>query len=403
MKAPGRFLQLALGAILAFAAIMAAGSVAPVQAAADVTFDGSCLPTSIRPGEDALVTCTSTFTNNGDETAFNVTQEATIADGLAIPFFSIYNQTVDGEPVFVGSGDLVGEFGDLAPGQTLEVVTEIIFNVGVGPHGGLINITASGEFVTSSLLQIDGDPESPYPPTDLTITKTRISAPPAFAPPPGPISPPGGVTDPGPISAAAQEVRPLPTPAPLSHGGPISPPIEPDPGLGPVEFEIVVRNESDVLMAGVTLRDKHPQGVGLAFAEPAATEVNETTNIARWDLGPLGPGEEARVLLELTSGGGCFSLENAAVATALGPDGEEHYVAFPDVSVIGICGGGGNGGQGGDGLANAEAGASPLALPSTGSDTSSVGVGWVWQVAAAALTAAAALAFVAYRLVRPRP
>ena len=405
----GRLAQIGLGVILAFAAVLAAGSVAPVQAAVDVTSDNSCVPSSIRPGEDALVTCTLTIANGGDETAVNVTQEVTNADSLAPPSLSIYTRTIDGQPVRVRSGSgvqdltspaaggLVQEFGNLAPGQTVEVVSEIIFNVGEGPHGGLINISVSGEVVTSSLLEIHGDPDSLYPPTNLTVTKTLLSLP-GDAPVPGPVSPPDGITDPGPISPLqfAPELRPPPTLAPLSHDlpGPISPPDEPEPERPPVEYEIVVRNDSDVSFAAVTLRDKHSNGVDLSFAEPDPVEVNDTTSIVRWDLGPLGPGEEARVRLDLTGLAGCFSSENAAVATVLGPDGEEHYVDFSDQ--IAPCGGQGGGGPEDDS-------ASPLVLPSTGSDIQNVAIGWAWQVAAVALTVAAALGFVAYRLIKPRP
>ena len=89
--------------LLAIAAVVLVGLVASsnafeparVHAQADLAIEGSCEP-AIRPNETALVYCTVTLTNNGDEAATDLSGSVFIAEGCQIPSrFAFIDRTLN--------------------------------------------------------------------------------------------------------------------------------------------------------------------------------------------------------------------------------------------------------------------------------------------------------------------
>ncbi len=334
-------LPAALLGLMAALVLSAAGNRA--QAAPVLSLDVDCTPDTIRPHEEALFTCSTTIRNTGDATATDIDLMAMPASGLSLPNFQLFDSVRNGEPAFVSSGQISFEFPDIGPGESVQGSIRVIFGVGEeGSYGFQLDLVQGGQTVDSLTVSFDAVADSPYPPTNLVLSKTLITEPAA----PGPLSPPGSVS----------------------------------PEAETAEYELVVTNESDVTMSGLTIFDKYNSGLVVASADPPASEVSETTNIARWEMGSLGPGEEHRVqVIFEAEGDDCVYTGGTMVVTAQAPGGEESYVAYSQDNIVigtGDCPELGPG----------------FSLPGTGlGGGRQHPVSWVWL--AAVLAASGALAF----------
>jgi hypothetical protein len=288
----------------------------PAHAQPVLGIEAGCEP-AIRPNETALVTCTASITNSGDEAATELEAALFFAQACALPGFTVIDRTVDGVTDKSASSDLFFSLPDIASGDTLEVSSRVVVNAASGPAGGSITVTSSVDPSVAATADIcfDVSPDAAAPPTNLRVTKRLLTALPDddFEPP---IRPPDG------------------SPVPI-------PPLSPPPNT--VDFEILIENVGTVTVSDITLLDVQTgYGVILANADPAATSVDNAAGRATWSLGSLAPGAEARILTTYgpAPDATCAFANDVAIVTATPSGGApEDYAAFSELGG-GLLGGG---------------------------------------------------------------
>ena len=312
----------ALAVIAAALAVLTSLSLGTDSAHAQpvIEIEGSCDPSSVRPNEPALVSCTVRITNAGDEAATSLIGDIFIAESCDIPSrFSFIDRLVDGELIAVDPFGLIITIGDLAAGESTESVTRIAAKHFIaGRSGGSLTVRSLDDPALNEVIDLcwNVDPNAAAPPANLILTKTLVSE-----SLPRPID---GI----PVGDTPVNIEPLPDPV-------LSP-----PSLDEATYEIVVTNVSDMEMTGVTLLDAQLSGAELLSAEPPATDTDPLGRPA-WELGTLAAGEEARVLATFVAplDINCTTVDDVAIVSATPAGGErEEYVAFADVSVpVGPC------------------------------------------------------------------
>ncbi|MCH7837349.1 MAG: TolC family protein [Chloroflexi bacterium] len=320
-------------AILAFliAAGFGAGALSTERASAQpaLTFDGSCTPDSVRPGEPALITCTVSITNEGTETATNLVGSLGPASGCSLPnpLPTFIDRTHNGELVSTAPLELSFDLGDLAPGDTFETVSRLIVSgSGTGVVGGLVSVSSRDDPGVS----VSGETcwtvsaDAAAPPTNLRVTKTLLSEiifpEPVPVPPPEPLSPPNG-------DAVILEDE-------------VDVAVSPPPSLDKAEFEIVVTNVSGTDMTGVTVLDVQTGDAVLLRAEPPPNGT-DAAGRPTWDAGTLAPGGEFRIVASFgpSTDSDCAYADDIVVVSATPAGGQaEDYVALADFGVsVGSC------------------------------------------------------------------
>ncbi len=315
----------------ALAGITAGASTAHAQPVLEL--EGGCDPDAIRPNETALVSCTVTVTNNGDETATNLVGTLFIAEGCDIPGrFTFIDRTVDGRPVPMAELELSVQIGDLAPGDTNESVTRLAWeHFAAGRAGGSLTVSSPDHPSLSAVVDlcVDINSAAAAPPSGLTVTSTLISQPlpvrPDFPPdialppvgdPPVFIDSPGGVSLP---------VEPFPEP------------FLPFPESEEATYEVVVANTTGAAIDGVVVTSTQTFGAVVVDAVPPATGT-DAADRPIWEIGSLAANDEARILMTYgpQDAANCASVNDVIVVeTAAAGDG---YVAFAEPGVpVGPC------------------------------------------------------------------
>ncbi len=315
-----------IAAVLGFLIAVSLGPGA-AQAAPALQFEGSCEPSPVRPDEGVLITCTVRWTNSGDETAANlqgILSPAGTCDLPSLLFPPLIYQYRNGELTSNTSLPLFTNLGDIGPGETLEVVTQIaVREYGTGQYGASVTATSQDDPSVTAGGDVCWSVEegAAAPPTNLAVTKTLLTE---FDYP---------------------DTEPVPPPTP-EDGQPV--PVEPSPGEAypeEAEFEIVVSNVGGVAMTSLAILDVQVGDAVLVGAEPPATGTDPlgrpTWDLSAFGLSSLAPGEDLRLLTTMgpPPEGQCSYADDLVVVTAT-PEGggAEDYVAFSDRGIpVGPC------------------------------------------------------------------
>ena len=218
---------------------------APAPAPA-LSLESSCSPDAFRPDEDALLICSTTIANWGDTTLTDLRLTRRTPPRVGRPGSYTFGRTVNGQPQAVAAFDLGVSLPQLPPGETIEVHSRFIVRPArEGLYGGEVSLIANNVWVAASRFTFDAVADADYPPSNLLISKTVLRT--------------------------------------------VDPPEDP----GAVAIELVVSNQSEVTMTSLTVLSKHSNDIALVSADPPTASLSETTGIATWELGPLGPGEES--------------------------------------------------------------------------------------------------------------
>ena len=292
------------------------------HAAGQLEIEGSCEPASVRPNETALIHCTVTLTNTGDEALTDLTGSVFIAEGCNLPGrFAFIERRSGDELILTEPLGLIFDVPDLAAGETATNVTRTaVENYSTGLTGGSVTISSASKPDATATINLcwNVQDDALAPATNLTVTKTALGT-------------TGDV-----IFLDEPEAPPRPT------GGepvPILPPPPPT-GIEMVEFEIAIVNVSDITMSDVTLLDVPTGDAVFVSAEPSITGFDSLGRPV-WNIGDLAPGEAFSVIATYgpPADGNCSFADDIAIVEATPDGGErEDYVAFSDFGVpVGPC------------------------------------------------------------------
>jgi hypothetical protein len=295
----GRMPLLLLASLAAGLVLTVGCGATPAHASPALSVDARCRPEAMRPSEETLITCEIRIENSGDEAVSDADLRFDFAPDLTSPLEAsllAFDLTADGQPLPFDYVPLSESIGELAPGESRVLVGRVIFSSSrEGDYGAKVEIWHGGHAVDSTIIRWDVRVGAEAPPTNLTISDSLLTE------------------SETPLSPSAQASTPAHETA---------------------EYELIVTNEGDEPVNEVTVLDKYSLDVSLSFADPPVTAIDEETRIARWEVGSLAPGEEARFRPIFAPVHGCAFPSNVMVVTAGTGEAMESYVARSSQSMV---------------------------------------------------------------------
>ncbi|MCJ7491755.1 MAG: hypothetical protein MUP15_06350 [Dehalococcoidia bacterium] len=238
-----------------------------------LTYEETCNPTTFRPDEWVVVDCVQHLTNHGESTIPGVYTSVSRYDG-AVPAYYVVWGTHDGQYGFVNPEDTSYAPDDIGPGQTVEIVAQVLFKMSEGTFQYEMGAFSDGELL------------APLVPVRLVATY-------------GSAEPWGDLlAESHPLTEQAAE------------------------GMSSALYETMITNRGSRTISDldVTLRFGNAT---LVDSAPPPESRNEAVKLARWDLASFGkeslaPGES--LVIHTTYGSPepqtCVDVDNAVIVQA---------------------------------------------------------------------------------------